>query len=663
MRVLPSFASNSRSTTLLLRLFAVLAVMFTANLIMIQSASADMSTNTRLHNGNAENYCYAGDNAPGYYAKGMVWLSNQDDYYSEDVRVNTDDNDVRISIRGAVNACRTTWSGDRDIFAMEVTTAWLSGLSGNTLYRGRMPAAGNFRWTSEGGRLFGTLDISRVARCSSEHYATGRASETITIEITRRQQQRDIWGNVTFDSFTYGTERVPVNVSRTCPQYDYSLTPSIDNITDGAVIEDPNPSLPVAGSIRNNGPSDSRPDISYQITKLRYGPGDAVPEKSGGTRTSGSDPCTFFTGELNCDPVTDGTATGVYPIFPRNDVVNRSGTTSVTDYAVGTRICFAMSVNKNTHSSDDWRHSDLFCYVYGKNPKVNIIGGDLYVGRVLAGITAPVSTRVITENSTNATGTYGSWVEYAIAPTGTVRNTASGSAYVGGAPVNTSLLTFVNTGNTSATCGTSSGCYQHNASMPDLAARFRTTSATPTVGSGSLSTRPSGVYRTTGNIDIAASNLGAGRSVIINAGSSNVTISGNIDYASGPFTSASQIPQLVIIANNITIREGVERVNAWLIAPGTRSGTTVTGGVIRTCDVAAGSITSGICNRLLTVNGPVIANRLIMLRSGGSEPGNRRGEPAEVFNFRPDAYIWAMRQSEVGGRVTTVSTKELPPRY
>ena len=450
----------------------------------------------------------------------------------------------------------------------------------------------------------------------------------------------------------------PSFVSVSWVRSNYSLVPSISNVTDGSAIEVPTTGLSVIGAVRNNGPTDSRANAPWQLTKLRYSKNSPIPQKAGGTSVSSSGPCIFFAGEQACDTVASGTRT-----YIRNNTVNHPGTTDIDDYPVGTRICFAMSVRQYTHTTEDWRHSALSCYVVGKKPKVNILGGDLFVGRAIAGAPSPISTRVVTSTSTNSSGTYGSWGEYAIASSGPVTAMASGSGYVDGSAAYSNLLTFVNSGNTSARCATSNGCYAHASALPSIAERFRTTSATPALSSGSLSGVATGLYRGSGALSLSASTLPAGRSIIINAPTADVTITGDIRYANGPFSNASQLPQLVIIANSITINENVRQVDAWLIAPGRVSGGAVTGGVIRTCNRAPATISEGNCNQVLTVNGPVVANRLILLRTGGSEPNTRRGDPAEIFNFRPDAYIWALQQAQSGGRVTTVSTKELPPRY
>ena len=312
--------------------------------------------------------------------------------------------------------------------------------------------------------------------------------------------------------------------------------------------------------------------------------------------------------------------------------------------------------------------------IVSKSPKVNVLGGDLYTGRTLSGVTAPTGSKVTGSVSNTSVGSFGSWAEYAIVPTGSISGVASGSGYVGGVDETSvicgiSLLSFTNsTGPSPAGCNNGRvGNFTATSSMPNVAARFKVTPSTPrvsgqvSVGAGGMN---SGVYTSTAatfNVR-GGSVVPAGRWVVINAPDSTVTINDNIDYTNGPFTSAGQIPQVIIIANNINIAPGVTNVDAWLISNGKAAGSTITGGVINTCAVSV-TVTSRVCDKKLTVNGPVIANRLHMLRTFGAGPGAQSIEPGEVFNLRADAYVWAMSRGLADGRVTTTSTTELPPRY
>jgi len=90
-------------------------------------------------------------------------------------------------------------------------------------------------------------------------------------------------------------------------------------------------------------------------------------------------------------------------------------------------------------------------------------------------------------------------------------------------------------------------------------------------------------------------------------------------------------------------------------------------GIINTCGAGAVSqtttVNATICNTKLTINGPISANHLLLRRTAGAGSGAAADDPAEVFNLRADAYIWATSYSPGTGRLPTVTTKELPPRF
>ena len=57
-----------------------------------------------------------------------------------------------------------------------------------------------------------------------------------------------------------------------------------------------------------------------------------------------------------------------------------------------------------------------------------------------------------------------------------------------------------------------------------------------------------------------------------------------------------------------------------------------------------------------------MAKQLWLRRTAGSGTDLASGDPAEVFNLRPDAYLWAATRATGSGRVQTMYTTELPPR-
>lgn len=293
----------------------------------------------------------------------------------------------------------------------------------------------------------------------------------------------------------------------------------------------------------------------------------------------------------------------------------------------------------------------MVCVVIGKKPKIQMWGGDVRSG---GGVTTSIST---IQNRT-----YGSWVEYAALSK--MRNVGLGS----GAGLNKgngsasqsswSTLTFANT---SIAPSCTFGCYNFSLSAPALTGQF-SSSATNTnlTGNVDVNDLASGVYRATGNINLLSTTLNHGKTIIIDA-SAAVTIQGSISYEEMQYRSLQDIPQLIIKAPSINIRNAAEQVDAWLLATSDNGG-----GVLNTCSnvTATASLTDAICNNRLTVNGPVVADTVHLRRTAGSETvASRRGDPAEVFNLRADAYLWGSAHGSRTNQIQTVYSKELSPRF
>lgn len=451
--------------------------------------------------------------------------------------------------------------------------------------------------------------------------------------------------------------------------YDYSLSPTITNITDNGTVSSGKGSIPVTGNVYNNGPTDSKSNAEWQLTQLVYKPSVTPSNRGGGD--DGNDPCRYFTGSDSCTKIDGGIDSTAYTRNAGRDY-DRNG--NVGDLPVGSLVCFAMSVKPYSHATTDWRHSKLYCLIVSKSPKVTVMGGDLFVGRKV-GTNAARTSDVVTSvtsvpDSSGANKYYGSWSEYGILASGLVNGMASGAGYASGSPskelCTVSLLTVANA--TASGCIASSlGGYKQTVAAPEVGVRFpinSTTAALPSAAVDIMGNNLSGLYTTSASAVTVkgGGQLPAKRWVVINAPSATVTINGDIQYTNASFGSVTDIPQVVIIARNIIIADNVTNVDAWLVASGAASE-----GRLNTCGAGAVSETTalnaGLCNQKLTVNGPVVANHLILRRTAGSGTGAAAGDPAEVFNLRADAYIWASSYSPGTGRLPTVSTKELPPRF
>jgi hypothetical protein len=275
---------------------------------------------------------------------------------------------------------------------------------------------------------------------------------------------------------------------------------------------------------------------------------------------------------------------------------------------------------------------------------------------------------------------YGSWVEYRIFAIGSIKGAGSGSAFADkrGLPYATlcdySKLSFVNatTSNPAKNCSASSsiGGYSTGRTIPNVAANFPVVAnQTPVYDDADPNLQGLYTSHDTGNpvvsdpITISAKNIVKNQWIVINAPNTDVTITGDIKYENGSFQSIGQIPQMVIIAKNIHIAANVGQVDAWLIAQGSKAANT---GILDTCAISNDYTTKlsvNVCNAPLTVNGPVMAQELWLRRTGGSGFDDASGDPAEVFNLRPDAYLWGYARASTSGRVQTVYTQELPPRF
>jgi hypothetical protein len=237
-------------------------------------------------------------------------------------------------------------------------------------------------------------------------------------------------------------------------------------------------------------------------------------------------------------------------------------------------------------------------------------------------------------------------------------------------------------------------------------------------GSGTIGTGPSNDARRTYNIDYwshltdetAESIVGAsgpdivvpkGRVYVFDLrGQADATIRRNIRYEDNPsdkYVAISELPQAIILADNLTVASNVMNIEAWLLI-GTQgrqaddmgiigeSESEFEHGTLRTCDTTAKNADE--CTNPLTVNGPIYARYIRLERTYGAFPGkdtcqnNYAGDtpspvdnaycttdahpngwkgsvaPAERFILRIDTLWWAYSQSSEVPTPTSVHTHE-----
>lgn len=419
---------------------------------------------------------------------------------------------------------------------------------------------------------------------------------------------------------------------------DYSLVPTI-GVTPGSVVQPSD--IAVDPSVAHSGSVASR-STSWQISRFVLANGTSSPIPDVASSSSGQDPCTYITNEIagRCSSWMSGTK-----VFSSS--TNDSGSTrsldsqndTVSGYGIGQQVCYMLSVSRPTESSVPlWRHSAPVCVKIVYVPTVEVHGNDLRVGSGFIGLFGRES-RVVGLLSSTSSSYVGSWSEYSLLSTGDVTNVASGSGLNGTRTDDNSSgwsrLTFANTGGTLGRYSTSLGM----GSIPGVEEYFSSDNTRSRLG---------------GIVDIqerTALNVSDGiyRANTVYLVEGTATISSDIAMPSSFANArASSFPQMVIVANNINITENVRRIDAWLIA---RDGT------VNTCYRTGNqSLSSEICNSRLTINGPVMAESLLLRRTAGDGP-------AEIVNLRGDAYIWMTRLAERSGHIRTTNLRELPPRY
>lgn len=254
---------------------------------------------------------------------------------------------------------------------------------------------------------------------------------------------------------------------------------------------------------------------------------------------------------------------------------------------------------------------------------------------------------------------YGSWGEYGVIAPSAVDGFASGAGLAAGASSATlsqatnHRLTFANKQSTDSACTpVVFGCFAPASEL-----------GTPPDIVGYLTSAGKTGYTLNQDLSTGAKTLGTMTSVtgttVYYYPNATVNLNGNgITYAPGPHAEGD-LPQIIIIAKNITISKDVTSIDAWLIAKGTDGD-----GTINTCgDVTGAPHANDGCEKRLTVNGAVIANHLILRRTSFDASGADPTAPAEVFNLRGDAYLWARSVVAKNSGIKTIGVRELAPRY
>lgn len=407
-----------------------------------------------------------------------------------------------------------------------------------------------------------------------------------------------------------------------------------------------------------SGGSTSSPDKQWTVARFELPSGRDYAPQNRTYIDSDQTACAVYSGQINCnDDIQNGTQA-----FPSGATLTlRNFSDSVDTIAPGSRVCYVTTIRLPTPSAAPlYRHSAPACATVAKTPSTAITGGDVMAGRPDNSIASPASytAGVYTLTNTNSGSIYGSWAEYGITASDRIQSVSGGvlarpGGRTGTNPTN--ALTFAN--------NPSSGYFmqplanRQNLTSLGTGAGWSTVAGGTDINLAGTATMTRYIVRSTA----VHGDIGAGHSVVV-AGSGTVRISGNITYTGGPYTQARDLPQAIIIADNIIVDDSVTRIDAWLV--------TRDGGTISTCGAVGRprytqGLSTAVCNAPLRINGPVNTGHLQLRRTAGGEGSDDAslGRNAENINLRADTYLWSYGQAQRNSTIRTTHVTELAPRF
>lgn len=514
----------------------------------------------------------------------------------------------------------------------------------------------NFRWNKDSWNSRPTI-INQ-----------GNIWDTINAVGTDREifmVTRDMAGKTICSKMSYGVSAGDIdNVNRynkttneACVYvpYDFEITPcvKIDKIrncsggdldipTNGKVPNDPNDGEEIL--IPGGGTATS--SIKYKITTWR------VPSDKEGSAThnnkrdnKNSDTCSptnfyyqDYQGIEKCRVVKEGTGK-----FNRDTRVADFIPSIEEGAEAGTRYCVALSISpyemnskqdraeqaKQERENLDWRHSAPICIKLVKKPKVQFWGNGVYS-----------RSGIRTSLSPTKHGVLGSWVEYEALSGMKIKDFRTESSQ------STQKLAIEDY--------SSKGSFgQGGTSIDSLISNI--SSKFPKKNFENANTKIEVYNDSHKQLGV----IWADKQTRVIYGK-NIRISSDIVNADRAVNSDSDFRQIIIIADgDITIDQGVKRVDAWLIARG----------VINTCAVNGAQNVNDVnmknCDNQLRIRGGTVSKNLRLWRTAGSDGTTKDTltSPAEIFNQSADTYLWAQAQSGSEGKIVTTYTKELPVRY
>lgn len=632
-----------------------LTVFIVSGLLAVTGASSSFAA---VWHNDAENETY--NNAHSGYgnpsqacigAFGAIWATGSaSDRYNMSVSVSADTDKVPIYIRGSAYLCPGVTGSS--IYAIRISSNGglpFSKLSSTTLDRGQV-ISGQFSTTSK--YITAELDISSVSK------DPGVYKQNIKIYRCASNDGINLTGS---ENDVCDTQTVPITITRS---YNYELTPKIttDSGNSYTVNKEAGESVKINPVVNNLKAAKTR-NTEWKLTYFEVKSEEStVGDNQIDNNTS--DTCSVYSSTVSGEDVKNGCTVKA---SGQNRTFNNNGDNSFSDNeisqeirnftipgdaALGTRYCFALSINpykmNKTDNYDDqskvsnqWRHSAPVCIQVVKKPKMQVWGASAWAS-------GGVQMSVTKVNNT----TFGSWAEYELVSPKLIKSMASASGYSGGV-LSTEFKQIAKlTPRTDSELGNYESSWSGNST--DIINNFRSRYEAEALTGwdySKLNNNGRIVAYKTSNISLGNITLVNGQSAVIFV-NGDLNIDGDIITDLGSATSPYNIPQMVIIASgNINIQNNVTRVDAWLLSEKD----------LKTCAVVKSSVNQNNCGNQLVINGPTVANNVKSWRTAGSS--GDFSSPAEIYNLRADAYLWLHSRSGGDGKIITTYTNELPVRF
>lgn len=301
-----------------------------------------------------------------------------------------------------------------------------------------------------------------------------------------------------------------------------------------------------------------------------------------------------------------------------------------------------------------WTNYNAACRTIAKKPSSSFWNSGVLTN---GGIKTSLSPRIVgvgaamTASRNQFNFLYGSWSEHLAAVGGATSSFGSGSSLARGSSSSVGSYNDIYPRSPMTISNTNSGSLGHSG--------IRTSNTLRTRLNTYLSNRPN-----IDSINSLPATITSGTYILNIAG--NLTIDRNIIVSGNSYASIYQIPQVVIfVSGDVNIKGNVTEIDAWIIASGK----------INTCSDFQSKSTqtasrvynnNTVCDKQLTINGPVMASKAELRRSYGSDPviQGARYTPGEIFNLSGENYLWAYAQAgRYSSSYTEAYSRELAPRY